>query len=96
MDLSKVVQIAMLGEVPPTLRFLYVDIEDRTLFFQAVFSVEASDEHLECASVIATEVIAACPSDTKLEEVIERNSQKPWRLERKSPKFLRYGELCEK
>ena len=59
MDLARVVQIALLGEVPPTLRFLYASLNGNQLNFHAVFADDASDEHLESASCVLTEVLAA-------------------------------------
>ena len=36
-DLARTVQIALLGEVPPTLRFLYVGPADESIKIHAVF-----------------------------------------------------------
>ncbi|MGR2739664.1 hypothetical protein ACUY1T_14535 [Billgrantia sp. Q4P2] len=77
-DLALSIQRALLGEVPPTLRFLYAHIDNGTLHYRAVFTDDAIDDHLECASVALTEIIADLPSDIQLEERIERDSSVPW------------------
>ncbi len=87
------VQRALLGEVPPTLRFLYAYIEGNTLHYHAVFTEEATDEHLECANVALTEIIADYDDSIQLEEKIERCNTIHWRQRTgKNLYFLRYGE----
>lgn len=94
MDISKTVQVAMLGEVPSTLRFLYVSLVNGQLNFHAVFSDEATEEHLESASCVLTEVIAACPGNTIVNETIEKDSTRPWKIGNgENLMYLRYGEL---
>jgi len=94
MDLAKSIQRALLGEVPPTLRFLYAKLEDNTLHYHAVFTDDATDNHLECASVALTEVLADCDASIQLNEKIERNSSMPWKQGTgENLYFLRYGEL---
>lgn len=94
MNIAGTVQIAMLGEVPSTLRFLYVSLVDNCLYFHAVFTNEATDDHLESASCVLTEVIASCPRDIELNECIERNSDTPWKINGgENLMYLRYGEL---
>lgn len=94
MDLGKSIQKALLGEVPPTLRFIYARIEEGVLHFHAVFTDDATDDHLECASVALTEVLADCEPTIQLKEKIERNSSLPWRQGTgENLYFLRYGEL---
>ena len=92
-DLARAVQIALLGEVPPTLRFVAAHLDGNTLVFRAVFDESASEEHLECARVVCTEVLASCPSETKLIERIEKSASVSWRDERDCLLYLRYGEL---
>lgn len=92
-DLALSVQRALIGEVPPTLRFLYAHIDYRTLHYRAVFTDDATDDHLECASVALTEIMADLPPEVQLEERIERNSSIPWRIGTgEHLLFLRYGE----
>ena len=96
MDLNRVVQIAMLGEVPPSLRFLYVYLQDCVLIFHAVFDSTATDDHLESARCVCTEVLADCPWDTKLNEQIIVSDSIPWkRGNGEHLMFLRYGELSD-
>jgi hypothetical protein len=87
-------QIALLGEVPASLRFVEVKLDQGTLWFRAVFDSSATDDHLECASVVCAEIIAACPSDTVLEESIEIDSAVPWPRSEYLV-FLRHGELSD-
>ena len=94
MDIARRVQIAMLGEVPHTLRFLYVSLTDNILNFHAVFTDDATDDHLESASCVLTEIIASCPHNVALNEMIERDSNKPWKIgDSDNLMYLRYGEL---
>lgn len=94
MNIERIVQIAMLGEVPSTLRFLYVSLVANRLNFHAVFTNEATDDHLESASCVLSEVIASCPVNIKLSECIERNSESPWKINGgENLMYLRYGEL---
>ena len=95
-DIHRSVQRALLGEVPPTLRFLYARIEHRVLHYHAVFTDDATDEEMECAHCALAEVISDCPSDIQVEETIERNGAKQWRIgDGRDLMFLRHGELCE-
>ena len=95
-DIARVVQVAMLGEVPPTLRFLYVSLVANELNFHAVFTENATEEHLESASCVCTEVLASCPGDTELKETIEKDSNRPWRIGKgENLMYLRYGELTD-
>ena len=90
------VQKALLGEVPPTLRFLYAHLIDGTLYFRAVFTDDAPDEHLDCARTVCTEVLASCEPQTQLEEIIERDEKAPWKVGTgENLWFLRYGELAD-
>jgi hypothetical protein len=94
MDICRYVQVALLGEVPPTLRFIYANLAERTLHFHAVFVDDAPEDHFECASVALTEILASCPLGTTVVEKIERDSRVPWKINGgKDLMFLRYGEL---
>lgn len=94
MDIARRVQIAMLGEVPHTLRFLYVSLIDKKLSFHAVFTDDATNDHLESASCVLAEIIASCPHNVVLNEIIERDSRKPWKIGGgDNLMYLRYGEL---
>ena len=96
MDIAKIVQIALLGEVPPTLRFLYAHVQDSTLNLYAVFTDDAPESHIECAIVVLTEVLASCPANIKLNETIIKGSKVPWKINGgQNLLFLRYGELCD-
>ena len=95
-NLALSIQRALIGEVPSTLRFLYARIENNTLYYHAVFTDDATDEHLECASVALTEVIADCDASIQLDEVIERNGKLPWRQGTgENLYYLRHGELSD-
>lgn len=84
----------MLGEVSHTLRFLYVSLIDNKLSFHAVFTDDATDDHFESASCVLTEIIASCPRNVVLNEIIERDSKKPWKIGGgDNLMYLRYGEL---
>lgn len=94
MDIAKVVQIAMLGETPATLRFVYVSLIESKLNFHAVFAQDATEEHLESASRVITEIFSACPQGTVLQETIEINAHRPWKIDDgKNLMYLRFGEL---
>ena len=94
MDLARIVQVALLGEVPPSLRYLYAYLEGKTLHYHAVFTSDAEDIHLECANVVLAEVTAACPLDIEVMDIIEKDSDKPWRQgDGTNLLYLRYGEL---
>ena len=93
-NLALSIQRALIGEVPPTLRFIYSKIEDNTLHYHAVFTDDATDDHLECANVALTEIIADYDASIKLNETIERNSTMPWKQGAgEHLYYLRYGEL---
>ncbi len=95
MELERIVQIALIGEVPPTLRFLYSYIKNDQIHYHAVFTDNASEEHLECANVVLTEILAHFPS-MKLKEKIECNSEIHWKQgSGENLLFLRHGELSE-
>ena len=88
------VKIALLGEIPPTLRFLYAYLENNIFYFNAVFIDDAENEHLECARTAATEIEAGLPKDIEFKELIEKDSKKPWKVnDGKGLFYLRYGEL---
>lgn len=93
LDLARAVQIALIGEVPPTLRFVAAHLDGETLVFRAVFDPSASEDHLECARVVCTEVLASCRANVKLLERIEVDAVAPWQDEREHLLYLRYGEL---
>ena len=93
-DLARAVQIALIGEVPPSLRFIDAKLESGVLSFRAVFDKSATEDHLECARVVCTEVLAKCPDGTKLEETIEVDNTTPWPRS-ESLQYLRYGELSD-
>jgi hypothetical protein len=94
MDLSRIVQIAMIGEVPSTLRFIYASYESDKLWYCAVFTDDALDEHLECASRVLAEIFSHTTHDIELEEMIKRDSDLPWRIGTgEHLMYLRYGEL---
>jgi len=80
MEISKVVQIALLGQVPPTLRFIFASYENAVPNFVAIFDDNATEDLLECARVVCTEVLASCPHNTKLVEKIEIDSRTPWKI----------------
>lgn len=80
MEISKVVQIALLGQVPPTLRFIFASYENAVPNFVAIFDDNATEDHLECARVVCTEVLASCPHNTKLVEKIEIDGKTPWKI----------------
>jgi uncharacterized protein (DUF2336 family) len=90
------VQRALLGEVPSSLRFIYAHTEDKTLHFHAVFTENAPDKHLECASRASTELIADYPADFSLVENIVRSDRMYWKIgDGSNLHFLRYGEMSE-
>jgi hypothetical protein len=93
-DIGKSVQRALIGEVPATLRFVYAHVRDNTLYFRAVFTDDATEDHLECARAACTEVLADCAWGTRLEEVVERDGTVPWKVQGGENLWvLRYGEL---
>ncbi|PWF25586.1 hypothetical protein DD235_03115 [Corticimicrobacter populi] len=94
MHLSRAVQLAMLGEVPHTLRFLYVSLIDQQLNFHAVFTDDASEDHIESAHRVLTEIMTHCPAHLSVNEKIELDSAQPWKIGLgEHLMYLRYGEL---
>ncbi len=94
MDLAKTIQVALLGEVPHTLRYLYAAFDDSTLWYYAVFTDDAEEEHLECANVVLTEILSHFTHDVELKVTIKRDSQESWRINSgEGLMYLRYGEL---
>lgn len=94
MDIARRVQIAMLGEVPPTLRFLYVSYVKGKLDFHAVLTDEATDDHIESINCVLSELVAGCPLNSKFSECIEKNSKVAWKINKgENLMYLRYGEL---
>ena len=94
MDINRSVQRALLGQVPPTLRFIYASINDNSLFFRAVFTDKAPQEHIDAISEALSEVISDCDSSIKVIESFERNSNTPWKENHGSNLlYLRYGEF---
>ena len=61
-------QRALLGQVPQNLRAVSAEVRDDTLIFQAVFDKEYSEGDRELLSMVATDMIADCPSHFQLEE----------------------------
>ncbi len=93
-EIERVVQVALLGEVPLTLRFLYVNPDSENICFHAVFASDATDEHMECAEVVCTEMDAKYALNNKWRVIIERNDHLPWK--KGNDEFLmyfRWGEL---
>jgi hypothetical protein len=96
MDIARRVQIALLGEIPPTLRFVYAWMEADTLHLQACFTDGATEDDLECARVAFTEVISGYPVGTEVVEEIRRDSRRNWkRFEGMHLMFLRHGEQSD-
>jgi hypothetical protein len=86
---------AALGEIPPSLRFIYAHKDTYSYKFTACFTDSAPDDHLEAASCISTEIIASFSDlDTiKIEEEIYRSSSDAWRKDGAGQlMYLRYGE----
>jgi len=95
-DLSRTFQIASLGEIPSSLRFIYASLKNDVYRFHACFSDEATDDEMECASRISAEIIASFDrvAEIHMEEKIERRSELPWKIEDgRDLLYLRYGEL---
>lgn len=93
-DLARTVQVALLGEVPPTLRFVYAGPDNESFSFHAVYADDATDEHLECAEVFLTEIEASLSFKIRGQVTIERNSALPWKIgDGEHLMYLRWGEL---
>lgn len=93
-NLKLSVQRALIGQVPASLRFLYVFFTEDTLNFHAVFTADASDEDIEAVSIAATEVISDCKHNVQLNELYEKDSSKSWKIGNgENLMFLRYGDL---
>lgn len=94
MDITRRVQIAMLGEAPPTLRFLYVSYVEGTLNFHAVLADDATEDHLESVNCVLSEVGSGLPFNTVFNESIVRDSKVLWKIDNgENLMYLRYGEL---
>jgi len=94
LELARTVQVALLGEVPPTLRFLYSWISDDTLNFHAVLTDDATEEHIEALRCVSTEVMASQPSNINFIEKIEIDNSMPWCFGNgNNLMYLRWGEL---
>jgi len=95
-DIARRVQIAMIGEVPSTLRFLYVSYIKNALNFHAVFSNEATEDHLYSAKCVLDEVSSSCPLNCAVNEIIEIDNDCPWKIGTgEYLMYLRYGELSD-
>lgn len=94
LELARTVQVALLGEVPPTLRFVYAWISDGALNFHADLADDATEDHIEALRCVSTEVMASQPSGIDLIEKIEIDSSVPWRIGNgNNLMYLRWGEL---
>ena len=95
-DINRIVQNALLGQVPPTLRYVHAYIENNVLFFNACLTDDATEEHLVAVSLVVAEIVADLDSSIQLVESIEINSTAPWKIGNGSNlMFLRYGELSD-
>ena len=65
-------QIALLGEVPATLRSVSITTQEKTLIFRAILQDGASEDDRESLTCVATEILASLPSDLMVEEDIIR------------------------
>ena len=94
LDIRIIAQTALLGEVPSTLRFVYVQENESSACIHAVFDKSATEEEIECASRFCTEINASYPIEFPVEEKIEINESLPWKKENgEGLVFLRYGEM---
>jgi hypothetical protein len=93
-NIHRIVQNALLGQVPSTLRFVYAQLENDTLHFKACFAEDATEEHLDAVSVAVAEIVADLDSSIELSESIEVNGKVSWKTGSNSDlMYLRYGEL---
>jgi hypothetical protein len=63
-------QIALLGQVPATLRSVSLAIKEKTLTFRAILESGASEEDKESLSCAASEILASLVSDFMIEEQV--------------------------
>ena len=63
-------QIALLGEVPASLRSVSIAAAPKAVSFRAILTTDASEGDREALSCAATEFIAQFDSDTSLNEQI--------------------------
>ena len=95
-SLRLLAQTALLGEVPSSLRFFQVWLQDASLNVNAVFDATATPEHLECATAAVAEIVAGLPSTTTLLERVVVDSYADWHTgPAGSLVYLRHGELSE-
>ncbi len=95
-DLFNVFQIASLGEMPPSLRFIYAKLTSNVYRFRACYADDASEDEMECASSISTEIIGSIGNivEIEIQEIIKKSSGRPWKVNKgKGLMYLRYGEL---
>lgn len=93
-SLKLLAQTALLGEVPASLRFFRVWLQGNALVAKAVFDETATSEHIDCAHVAITEILAGLPSQTTLSETVVVDSQADWHDGPDgSLVYLRHGEM---
>ena len=80
-ELRVAAQIALLGEVPPSLRSVSLLIGERTLHFRAIFQTGAGDDDLESLRCVATEVLASLNSSFTVEEELICTDEKLNKIE---------------
>ncbi len=62
------VQRALWGQVPPSLRAVSVDIDEKRVYFRCIFDGEPTEYDWELMSVAATEIIADFRAPYTIEE----------------------------
>ena len=87
-------QTALLGEVPPSMRFFQLWLENGALSVRVIFDATATAEHLECATSVIAEVLAGLPPEVSLDERVTIDERVDWRDgPNGSLVYLRHGEL---
>lgn len=61
-------QRALLGQVPPSLRSISVDINEQHVYFRCIFDGNSAEYDRELMSVAATEIIADFQAPYSIEE----------------------------
>lgn len=91
-------QNASLGEIPASLRFVYANYDKHlhAYHFHACYTNEATDDDLECARNISTEMLSHYSDilNMKITEDVIKDSEKPWKIDGGFHLlYLRHGEL---
>ncbi|WP_133406884.1 hypothetical protein [Parashewanella tropica] len=96
MDIHRIVQIALLGQVPPTLRCVYSNLTDNVFEFNALFIENTPQEHVAAIDEALTEISSHFSSSVKVVHSFQFSNTAPWKIgDGSNLVYLRFGELSD-